>query len=558
MCARSPTTSNRRSRCRPDDTKPLPLRGREPAPGLDPGVESAKRTRVRVIGSARTSSDRDPQEETERQQCHNHKNNRVKATIVGSLPKPGWLAAPGELFPPWRLEGDQPRRRPGGRRSRLGRRAGARRPRLHHRRRTAAPALHLGFLPGAGRHRHGQPRDARPAGQRYHKEIAAARLIGGPEYRGPIFVDALRATLALTDRPVKVTLPGPMTIVDSLVDTIGGRSEEQLAMRFAELLNLEARALVRSRRRRHPVRRAVLQCLHRQGAGTGASRRWNARPTGSTAKKAVHICYGYGTADVKRWKSANQDWSHYAATLPLLAKSSIDQVSVETAASGVDVAVIEALRGKDVLLGVVDVGSEAVETPETVAERLHRGVALHRSRPSLCLHRLRHVAAVAPRGGGQVARARCRCGSGERQPVEGDPRRPRTGGNTWPNNSMPAQRRQRTEKERLHAIRLTATASLIGTTIEWYDFILYTSLAGLIFNKLFFPADNRAGIAAAGLCHVRRGLHHPPDRRRLLRPFRRPHRPQATAGADFDDDGDCDVPDRPGADLRRRSASPRR
>ena len=48
----------------------------------------------------------------------------------------------------------------------------------------------------------------------------------------------------------------------------------------------------------------------------------------------------------------------------------------------------------------------------------------------------------------------------------------------------------RTEKERLHVIRLTATASLIGTTIEWYDFILYTSLSGLIFNKLFFPADN--------------------------------------------------------------------
>src|ERR1019366_8453880 len=79
--------------------------------------------------------------------------------------------------------------------------------------------------------------------QRYHKEIAAARLVGGPAYQGPIFVDALRATLAMTDQPVKVTLPGPMTIVDSLVDTVGGRSEAELAMRFAELLNLEARAL---------------------------------------------------------------------------------------------------------------------------------------------------------------------------------------------------------------------------------------------------------------------------------------------------------------------------
>ena len=56
------------------------------------------------------------------------------------------------------------------------------------------------------------------------------------------------------------------------------------------------------------------------------------------------------------------------------------------------------------------------------------------------------------------------------------------------NDAIAAQRQ--TEQERLRAIRLTATASLIGTTIEWYDFILYTSLAGLIFNKLFFPAGN--------------------------------------------------------------------
>ena len=207
-------------------------------------------------------------------------------------------------------------------------------------------------------------------GQRYHKEIAAARLVGGPEYRGPIFVDALRATLALTDRPVKVTLPGPMTIVDSLIDAIGGRSEEQLAMRFAELLNLEARALAEAGA-------AVMQfdepCFN---VYVDKVRDWGVAALeraaeGVTAKTGVHICYGYGTPDVKRWKSANRDWSHYENTLPLLAKSSIDQVSVETAASGVDIAVIEALRGKDVLLGVVDVGSEAVESPETVAERLH-------------------------------------------------------------------------------------------------------------------------------------------------------------------------------------------
>jgi 5-methyltetrahydropteroyltriglutamate--homocysteine methyltransferase len=298
---------------------------------------------------------------------------RVRATIVGSLPKPGWLAAPGELFPPWRLDGASLEE---GKEDAV--------------RVWIAAQEQAGLdcvTDGEQRRRHyiwgffqglegidtvtlGMRAQR---GQRYHKEIAAARLIGGPNYRGPIFVDALRATLAITDRPVKVTLPGPMTIVDSLVDTIGGRSEQQLAMRFAELLNLEARAL-------SEAGAAVIQfdepCFN---VYVDKVRDWGIAALeraaeGVTAKTGVHICYGYGTPDVKRWKSANSDWSHYETTLPLLAKSSIGQVSVETAASGVNVAVIEALRGKDVLLGVVDVGNETVETPETVAERLHQAL----------------------------------------------------------------------------------------------------------------------------------------------------------------------------------------
>ena len=295
---------------------------------------------------------------------------RVRATIVGSLPKPSWLAKPGELFPPWCLDGAV-----------LGEG------------KEDAVRIWMAVQEQAGldvvtdgeqRRRHYiwgffqglDGSDTAKLGmrtqraQRYHKEIAAARLIGGPTWRRPIFVDALRATQAMTTRPIKVTLPGPMTIVDSIVDTIGGRTEAELAMCFAELLNLEARALA-------DAGAAVVQfdepCFNvyvdkvKDWGMTALER----AAQGVTAKKAVHICYGYGTADVKRWKSANRDWSHYETTLPLLAKSSIDQVSVETAASGVDVAVIEALRGKDVLLGVIDVGNEAVEEPETVAQRLH-------------------------------------------------------------------------------------------------------------------------------------------------------------------------------------------
>ncbi|MGH8705855.1 MAG: hypothetical protein ACREUO_10610, partial [Burkholderiales bacterium] len=95
---------------------------------------------------------------------------------------------------------------------------------------------------------------------------------------------------------------------------------------------------------------------------------------GVTAKKAVHICYGYGIPAVLAWKKQNRDWSHYGRTLPLLAASSIDQVSVECAASGVDVSVLATLKGKDVLLGVIDVGTEEIETPAQVAARIRKAL----------------------------------------------------------------------------------------------------------------------------------------------------------------------------------------
>ena len=87
----------------------------------------------------------------------------------------------------------------------------------------------------------------------------------------------------------------------------------------------------------------------------------------------MHICYGYGTPTVLAWKTKNTDWGHYGVTFPLLAKSSVDQVSVECAASGVDLAVLRELGGKDVMLGAIDVGTEEVETPEVVAGRIRAG-----------------------------------------------------------------------------------------------------------------------------------------------------------------------------------------
>lgn len=296
-------------------------------------------------------------------------HDKVRATIVGSLPKPSWLCGPGEMFAKWRLDGatltegqeDAVRVWIGAQeKSGIDVVTDGEQRRRHY---------IWGFFEGLEGIDTSNLGKRTQRGGRYHKEISAARLIGGPEWRGPIFVDALRATRAMTDKPIKVTLPGPMTIVDSLVDTIGGLTEEQLAYRFAELLNLEALALTEAGADTIQFDEPCFNVYIDKVKDWGVAALERAA-RGVTATKAVHICYGYGTADVKRWKSANSDWSHYEHTLPLLAKSSIDQVSIETAASGVDVSVVSALPGKDVLLGVVDVGSETVETAETVAERL--------------------------------------------------------------------------------------------------------------------------------------------------------------------------------------------
>jgi 5-methyltetrahydropteroyltriglutamate--homocysteine methyltransferase len=297
-------------------------------------------------------------------------NTQIRATIVGSLPKPSWLCGPAEMFANWRLDGQALTE---GQEDAV---------RLwvadqenagldvvtdgEQRRRHYIWGFHEG-LHGIDTVNLGK-RTQR--GGRYHKEISAARMVAEPEWRGPIFANALRATKAMTGKPIKITLPGPMTIVDSLIDTVGGRSEEQLAFRFAELLNQEAHALQEAGATviqfDEPAFNVYIDKV--KDWGMAALER---AARGISVTKAVHICYGYGTEDVKRWKNANTDWTHYNATLPLLAASTIDQVSIETAASGVDVSVIEALRGKDVLLGVVDVGSETVETAETVAARLH-------------------------------------------------------------------------------------------------------------------------------------------------------------------------------------------
>jgi len=184
---------------------------------------------------------------------------------------------------------------------------------------------------------------------------------------------ALAFTKAYTRRSVKVALPGPMTMVDTTLDEFYRCDEESLAMRFAGLLNAEARALAAAGadviQFDEPCFNIYLDKVKAWGI-----RALEAAIAGVTCTTAIHICYSYGIPRVLAWKKQNTEWGQYGVTLPLLRETRIAQISVECAASGVDVAVLEGARGKDILLGVIDVGTEEVEPPELVATRIRKAL----------------------------------------------------------------------------------------------------------------------------------------------------------------------------------------
>lgn len=298
----------------------------------------------------------------------------IRATIVGSLPKPGWLAEPAILQAPWKpAAGDLAEAQADAVRLTVADQVAAGLDVVtdgEQRRRHYV----WGFLDGIAAIDTTNLAMKPTRGQRFRSEAPVARLIGEPAYPGPLLVQHLLALRTLTDRPVKVTLPGPMTIVDSLLDTVGRHSTADLAMLFADMLNREAKALA-------AAGAAVVQfdepCFNiyleqAREWGVAALERASA---GVGTKTGVHICYGYGGPEVSAWKAANSDWSHYEHSLALVAATAIDQVSIETTAARVDISVVQLLRGKDVLLGLVDVGTDQVETPDQIADGLRRTLA---------------------------------------------------------------------------------------------------------------------------------------------------------------------------------------
>ena len=288
----------------------------------------------------------------------------LRTTLAGSLPKPQWLAEPEKLWAPWRLEGaalDEAKLDATTLAVKLQEEAGldivgdGEQARVH-------------FVHGFLANLEGIDFEKKTLmGIRNNRYKAECPTVTGKLARkGPVHHAEAIAARAATDRTLKFTLPGPMTIVDTIADEHYGRRED-LALAFAELLNAEARELqalgVDVIQFDEPAFNVYMKEVTDWGVAT-----LEKAAEGLTCTTAVHICYGYGIEANIAWKKTlGDEWRHYEQTFPALARSSIDQVSLECANSHVPLELIGLLKGKDVMVGCIDVASDAVETPEQVA-----------------------------------------------------------------------------------------------------------------------------------------------------------------------------------------------
>jgi 5-methyltetrahydropteroyltriglutamate--homocysteine methyltransferase len=296
----------------------------------------------------------------------------LQTTIAGSLPKPLWLAEPEKLWAPWRLEGaalDEGKRDATILAVKLQEDAGldivgdGEQARVHF--------VH-GFLANLDGIDFARKTLMGIRNNRYKAEVPT--VTGPIRRKGPVHAMEAAAARAHTTRKLKFTLPGPMTIVDTIADEHYGRRED-LAIAFAAVLNEEAKELQALGVDIVQFDEPAFNVYMKEVSDWGVAALERAAE-GLTCTTAVHICYGYGIKANIDWKATLGDsWRHYEQTFPALQKSSIDQVSLECRNSKVPLDLIRLLDGKDVLAGCIDVASNDVETPEEVAETIRAVLA---------------------------------------------------------------------------------------------------------------------------------------------------------------------------------------
>jgi 5-methyltetrahydropteroyltriglutamate--homocysteine methyltransferase len=285
-------------------------------------------------------------------------------TIAGSLPKPAWLAEPNRLWAPWRLEGDT---LADGKRDatllalKLQEDCGidivtdGEQSRQHF--------VH-GFLECVDGIDFARKVEIGIRADRYK---AMVPIVTAPlRLKGRVHATEARLARAHTTRKLKITLPGPMTIVDTIADAHYG-DRVSMAMAFADVLNAEARALAADGVDVIQLDEPAFNVYMREVAEWGIPALHRAID-GVTCRTAVHICYGYGIKANIDWKATlGSEWRQYEEIFPALAASRLDEVSVECRNSRVPISLLALLDGKDVQVGVIDVATDAIETPDEVA-----------------------------------------------------------------------------------------------------------------------------------------------------------------------------------------------
>jgi 5-methyltetrahydropteroyltriglutamate--homocysteine methyltransferase len=190
---------------------------------------------------------------------------------------------------------------------------------------------------------------------------------------GRVHETEARFLRAHTTHRTKFTLPGPMTIVDTVADRCYG-DRVKMAFAFAELLNQEALALQADGIDVIQFDEPAFNVYMAEAADWGVQALERATQ-GLRCKTAVHICYGYGIEANNAWKKTlGEQWRQYEQVFPALAASSIDQVSLECYHSHVPLDLMRLLGDKEVMVGVIDVASDEVETPEQVADTIGRAL----------------------------------------------------------------------------------------------------------------------------------------------------------------------------------------
>jgi len=296
-------------------------------------------------------------------------------SIAGSLPKPEWLAETQKLWPQWKQEGQSLRQA-----------------------KADATLLWIKAQEDAGLDIIGDGEQARQhfvhgfleqvegidfankvkMGIRNNRyEAMVPQVVAPLRLKGRVHAMEAQLLRAHTTRKTKFTLPGPMTIVDTVADRFYGEGQAgriNMAMAFAELLNQEALALQADGIDIIQFDEPAFNVYMEEAADWGVKALERAAQ-GLTCTTAVHICYGYGIQANVDWKNTlGHEWRQYEKVFPALAKSSIDQISLECWHSHVPMDLIALLEGKDVLVGVIDVASDAIETAQEVADTIGRAL----------------------------------------------------------------------------------------------------------------------------------------------------------------------------------------